>query len=79
MISIETDETEEDIAHAINTVVKACNRSIDESNQFAKSMMGVDPDLAITTLRDTREIIHASKLLLYLVINMLSDDDEDEG
>jgi len=76
MIIVETDNTIDQIVSAINIVTKEINRRAIEKNEFARSMMLVDLDMAELELKEAQSQIKASKLLLNFAVDMIGYVDE---
>lgn len=74
MMFIDTEKSIDEIVNAIDVVTEEINRRAMEKNEFARSMMLVDLDLAELELEEAQEQIQASKLLLNFALEMIGDN-----
>jgi hypothetical protein len=63
----------DDVLDALNTATKEINRGVVQRNEFAKSMLVIDPELAKTELDKSAKLIAASKLLLRFGLDLMEE------
>jgi hypothetical protein len=73
---INTEFTESDILEAINVVTDVVHDVIKQNNQFAASIVEIDPEAAEQTLIKTGEQIEAAQMLLEFALALGGDNEE---
>jgi hypothetical protein len=68
-----TDTRLDDVLDALNTATKEINRGVVQRNEFAKSMIVIDPEFAKTELDKSAKLIAASKLLLRFGLDLMEE------
>jgi hypothetical protein len=68
-----TDTRLDDVLGALNTATKEINRGVVQRNEFAKSMLTIDPELAEAELDKSAKLIAASKLLLRFGLDLMEE------
>lgn len=68
-----TDTRLDDVLGALNTATKEINRGVVQRNEFAKSMLMIDPELAEAELDKSAKLIAASKLLLRFGLDLMEE------
>ena len=68
-----TNTSLDDVLDALNTATKEINRGVVQRNEFAKSMLVVDPELAKAELDKSAKLIAASKLLLRFGLDLMEE------
>ena len=63
----------DDVLDALNTATKEINRGVVQRNEFAKSMLTIDPELAEAELDKSAKLIAASKLLLRFGLDLMEE------
>jgi len=63
----------DDVLDALNTATKEINRGVVQRNEFAKSMLVIDPEFAKTELDKSAKLIAASKLLLRFGLDLMEE------
>ena len=63
----------DDVLGALNTATKEINRGVVQRNEFAKSMLMIDPELAEAELDKSAKLIAASKLLLRFGLDLMEE------
>lgn len=68
-----TNTSLDDVLDALNTATKEINRGVVQRNEFAKSMLMVDPEMAEAELDKSARLIAASKLLLRFGLDLMEE------
>jgi predicted metalloprotease with PDZ domain len=68
-----TNTSLDDVLDALNTATKEINRGVVQRNEFAKSMLVVDPEMAKAELDKSAKLIAASKLLLRFGLDLMEE------
>ena len=68
-----TDTRLDDVLGALNTATQEINRGVVQRNEFAKSMLMIDPELAEAELDKSAKLIAASKLLLRFGLDLMEE------
>ena len=68
-----TDTSLDDVLGALNTATKEINRGVVQRNEFAKSVLAIDPDLAEVELDKAAKLMAASKLLLRFGLDLMEE------